>query len=67
MKLTTVALTAVLAVGTAQAIEPASWQDKGIQVADAEPVKKGKLMLAKKKDHTKDEAKKPAKKSKDKK
>jgi hypothetical protein len=66
MKLITVALTAVLAVGTAQAFEPAKWQEKGIQVADATPVKKGKLMLAKKKDHSKDEAK-PAKKSKSKK
>ena len=63
MKLITVALTAVLAVGTAQAFEPAKWQEKGIQVADATPVKKGKLMLAKKKDHSKDEAK-PAKKGK---
>jgi hypothetical protein len=67
MKLITVAITAVLAVGTAQAFEPAKWQENGMQVADATPVKKGKLMLAKKKDHTKDEAKKPAKKSKDKK
>ena len=66
MKLITVALTAVLAVGTAQAFEPAKWQENGIQIADATPVKKGKLMLAKKKDHTKDEAK-TAKKTKGKK
>ena len=66
MKVITVALTAVLAVGTAQAFEPVKWQDNGIQLADATPVKKGKLMLAKKKDHSKDEAK-PAKKSKSKK
>jgi len=66
MKLITVAITAVLAVGTAQAFEPAKWQENGMQIADAAPVKKGKLMLAKKKDHSKDEAK-PAKKSKSKK
>jgi RecB family endonuclease NucS len=66
MKLITVAITAVLAVGTAQAFEPVKWQENGMQIADATPVKKGKLMLAKKKDHSKDEAK-PAKKSKSKK
>ena len=66
MKVITVALTAVLVVGTVHAMEPAKWQDPGIvRVQQDAPVKKGKLLLAKKKDHSKDEAKgKPAKKSK---
>ena len=64
MKAITVALTAVLAVGSAHAFEPVKWQDSGmIRVQQDGPVKKGKLMLAKKKDHSKDDAK-PAKKSK---
>lgn len=62
MKTLLVALTAVLAVGTAQAFEPMKWQDPGfIRVQQDGPVKKGKLMLAKKKDHSKDDAKTPKK------
>ncbi|MFY8211979.1 MAG: hypothetical protein ACOVLB_04875 [Candidatus Nanopelagicus sp.] len=63
MKLITMALVSTLVIGSAHPMEPAKWQDKGIQVADATPVKKGKLLLAKKKDHSKD-AVKPAKKGK---
>ena len=63
MKMITVALTAVLAAGTVQALEPAKLQDSSAKVADSSPVKKGKLLLAKKKDHSKDQApKKSAKK-----
>lgn len=62
MKLITVALTAVLAVGTVYAAEPA----KSEAGTTAEAPAKGKLLLAKKKDHSKDDAK-SAKKSKDKK
>jgi hypothetical protein len=57
MKLITVALTAVLAVGTVYAAEPAK------SGTTAEAPAKGKLLLAKKKDHSKDDAK-PVKKSK---
>lgn len=63
MKLLTLALVATAVVGSANPMEPAKLQNNVIQVADSTPVKKGKLLLAKKKDHSKD-AVKPAKKGK---